>query len=185
MTTQGRDIILKAPVLTTVADNFDQKFSTLIPGFLSQLGCRNVNVGKTPPITTWEELARIFFHYPVSTQRQPNLEAWFAERLSIRHDAVSRGTREMYQQMHIIEIEGLVWEGDFLTSYRYVQDKGDEILIGAERDKDLLLGSFADTVLSSNARYNWQRFGEVYLHRMTVTLQVLSTITETGGRVSS
>lgn len=185
MTTQGRDIALKAPVLTTESRNFDQQFSTLLPGFLSALGCRNVSIGKAPPIMTWEELGEIFYHYPVNAQRQPNLEAWFAERVRITHDPVTRGTREQYQQTHIIEIEGLVWEGDFQTSYRYIQDKADEIMIGAERDKDLLLGSFADTVMSQSAQYSWQRFGEVYLQRIMITLQVLSTVTETGGRVTS
>ncbi len=184
--TQGRDIVLKAPVLTSVSENFDREFSAFMPGFLSDLGCRNINIGKSPPIMTWEELADIFYHFPTDDgSRQPSMEAWFAERTNIRHDPTTRGTREMYQQAHIIEIEGFVWERDFLTSYRYVQDKADEIMIGAERNKDLLLGSFADTILSQTARYNWQRFGEVYLHRMMITLQVLSTVTETGGRVTS
>ena len=185
MTTQGRVIALKEPVLTTELRNFDQRFTTLLPGFLTDLGCRNVAIGKAPPVMTFEELGEIFYHYPVSTQSQPNLEAWFLERVRITHDPVTRGTREQYQQIHIIEIEGLVWEGDFLTSYRYIQDKTDEIIIGAERNKDLLLGDFADTVLSQSAQYNWQRFGEVYLHRIVITLQVLSTVTETGGRVTS
>lgn len=185
MTTQGRNIALKEPVLTTELRNFDQQFTTIFPGFLTDLDCRNVTIGKAPPITTWEELGEIFFHYPVNAQRQPNLEAWFLERVRITHDAVTLGTVEKYQQIHIIEIEGLVWGRDFQTSYRYIQDKADEIIIGAERNKDLLLGDFADTVLSQSAQYNWQRFGEVYLQRMVITLQVLSTVTETGGRVTS
>lgn len=184
MTTQNRNVRLKTPILTTEPENFDRRFTTLIPGFLTALGCRNVQIGKAPPIMTFEELGEIFYHYPISTQKQPNMEAWFAERIRIQHDATTRGTREMYYQLHVIEIEGLAWEGDFLTSYRYIQDKADEIMIGAERNKDLLLGSFADTVTSQRAQYNWQRFGEVYLHRMMITLQVLSTVTESGGRVS-
>tara|TARA_R100000306_G_scaffold62314_2_gene68550 strand:- start:1798 stop:2331 length:534 start_codon:yes stop_codon:yes gene_type:complete len=147
---------------------------------LSSLDCKNIYTIDLPPVTTEQEFAnRLQVHRGLA---QPEYEAWFATRRSAATSPSAITNQYQYNQVHGMMISGVAYHGSFHDSYRYIQDKTDELMWTLEKNKDILGDSTIQYITDVSTAFVFEQMGEMYLYRSNTTFDVHRTVIETSGR---
>lgn len=148
---------------------------------LSIVGCQNVHLGAVPPLTTMEQLFEIG---RIEQQAdQPFYEIWSIVRPEIA--ILSPGSETRYTSLHSVEIQSLVWHGDYITSRRYVHARTEEALRTFEKNKFLSLNVGEAEVLNLSAQFEFQTFGQIFLYSSLITFDLSLDLVEARGRVTT
>ena len=147
---------------------------------LNGIGCENVYTAEMPPVVTELEFAeRLQIHKSLS---QPEYEGWFINRTSVRVDNTLISNQFQYNQVHGIMITGIAYHGTFHDSYRYIQDKSDELMWTLEKNKDMLGGEVIQYQNGLTSGFSFNQVGEMYFYQTSINFEINRVITETSGR---
>ncbi len=148
---------------------------------LAIVGCQNIYLGAIPSLTTMEQLFEI--GRIESQVGQPQFEIWSILRPNIA--ILSPGSETRYTSLHSIQIQSLVWHGDYITSRQYVNARTEEALRTFEKNKFLSLRVGEAEVLNLTAEFDFQTFGQIFLYGSIITFNLSLDMIEARGRVTA
>lgn len=178
-------IATAAPVVVTVQlfplPNIRRDIEQATERLLTVVGCRNIHLGALPPLTTMEQLFEV--GRIESQVGQPQFEIWSVLRPSIA--ILTPGSETRYTTLHSIQIQSLVWHGDYITSRRYVHARTEEALRTFEKNKFLSLRVGEAEVLNLTAEFDFQTFGQIFLYGSLITFDLSLDMIEARGRITA
>ena len=80
-------------------------------------------------------------------------------------------------------VTGLAFHGSFEESYKYIQDKTEELFWTLEKNKNMLGNETIKYIEGMSVSFSFEQFGEMYLYRSQTSFTAHSLIIETNGRV--
>ena len=147
---------------------------------LDSIDCENVYTTDLEPLTTEEDFVqRLQVHRGFN---QPLYEAWFANRRSVSVETSPINGTHQYTQVHGMMIQGVAFHGTFHDSYRYIQDKTDELMWTLEKNKNILGDGAIKFVNNISTTFSFEEMGEMSLYRSSTSFDVHRLVIETGGR---
>ena len=145
---------------------------------LSFINCENIYTEDLPPLTTDQEFVERFqVHKGLA---QPEYEGWFVNRRNVRSDVGSFSNSHQYNQVHGMIITGVAYHGTFHDSYRYIQDKTEELMWTLEKNKNALGDSAIQFISNVSTDFVFEQYGEMYFYRSNTSFDVNRMIIETG-----
>tara|TARA_B100000029_G_scaffold20789_3_gene21040 strand:- start:5554 stop:6087 length:534 start_codon:yes stop_codon:yes gene_type:complete len=147
---------------------------------LDSIDCKNIYTAELPPLTTEQD-----FVNKLQVNRglaQPEYEGWFMHRRTIASTDSNINSYNQYNTVHGIMIIGLAYHGTFDESYKYMQDKGEQLFWTLEKNKDILGDGNIKFIDSLGVRYSFEQFGEMYMYRSETTFDVHRVVNESLGR---
>jgi hypothetical protein len=146
---------------------------------LLDAGCENVWREEMEPVQTWDEFVDyIKVHDEVDLESH---EAWFISRVGFEHDPLTSGTWNSYEKTHRMSIHGVTWQQTFSESYQFMQKQAEKNGWWLERNKGGLSSAISE-FRNINVTFSSQTLGDAYLYHSMMSLNVLMTERETGGR---
>ena len=77
-------------------------------------------------------------------------------------------------------ITGVAYHGTFHDSYRYIQDKTEELMWTLEKNKNALGDSAIQFISNVSTDFVFEQYGEMYFYRSNTSFDVNRMIIETG-----
>jgi len=148
---------------------------------LDSIECKNIKTQDLPPLTTTQEF--------VDTLRinaglnQPHYEGWFFHRTGFREDSSAITNFTQYDIVHDMIVTGLAFHGSFDESYKYIQDKTEELFWTLEKNKNMVGNSSIEYIEGMRSVFSFEQFGEMYLYKSQTQFTAHSLMIETNGRV--
>ena len=152
-----------------------------IAKILDSIGCKNITTQDLEPLTTSQAF--------VDTLRvdaglnQPHYEGWFFHRSGFSEDTSSVTNFTQYDIVHDMIITGVAFHGSFEESYKYIQDKTEELFWTLEKNKNMVGNSSIAYIEGARSSFDFEQFGEVSMYRSQTSFIAHSLMTETNGRV--
>ena len=181
--TRGYAIAVPVVIITQIfpLPNIRRDIEQATERLLTVVGCQNIYLGAIPPLTTMEQLFKI--GRIESQVGQPQFEIWSILRPNIT--ILSPGSETRYTSLHSIQIQSLVWHGDYITSRQYVHARTEEALRTFEKNKFLSLNVSEAEVLNLSAEFDFQTFGQIFLYGSLITFDLNLSLVEARGRVTT
>ena len=148
---------------------------------LDSIGCKNIFTQDLEPLVTTQafvDMLRVD-----SGLNQPHYEGWFLHRNGFREDSSAVTNAYQYDIVHDMIVTGLAFHGSFEESYKYIQDKTEELFWTLERNKNMLGNETIKYIEGMSVSFSFEQFGEMYLYRSQTSFTAHSLIIETNGRV--
>ena len=80
-------------------------------------------------------------------------------------------------------ITGVAFHGSFEESYKYIQDKTEELFWTLEKNKDMVGNSSIEYIEGMRSVFSFEQFGEIYMYKSQTQFIAHSLMIETNGRV--
>ena len=166
---------------TSITGHSRSIFEDATAKILDSIGCKNIFTQELPPVTTTQEFTQLLQYY--EGRNQPYYEGWFLHRTSFRQDDNALTNFNTYGIVHGMLIAGMAFHGSFEDSYKYIQDKTEELFWTLEKNKDLIGNSNIEYVDSFSSNFAFEQFGELYMYRSQTTINAHQLKLELNGRV--
>ena len=167
--------------VTDVTKNLITDISSGLARIMSNIGAKNVSYEPPPPLTTWD--AVVSFLQVHSAGSQDVQEAWYIDRVAIRHEEYKADT---YYQIHGVETWGYMWRKNFRNTYKIINERMELLMLSLEVNKDLLMsGDLAEEAVQIGGDIAFGPYGQFHLFACHVTMSLVTRIQEPNGRVFS